>query len=156
MCSAGSRVISRPATLLVHRGKLHRRHRQHQGGRRAIPSLQRPLDTHCHDPRRKWRRALRSEGYLPTNEFAAQLALGLARNAFEQKRWDEAERWYDHVLQHYAQTASAAEALYWKSVCRYKATNDHTWLAKINAGFRDHYRDSLWAEKASIFLEKAA
>lgn len=98
----------------------------------------------------------RSEGYLPRNEFAAQLALGLARNAFEHKRWDEAERWYDHVLDRYAQTASAAEALYWKSVSRYKATNDHTWLAKINAGFRDHYRDSLWAEKASIFLDKAA
>jgi hypothetical protein len=60
------------------------------------------------------------------------------------------------VLERYAQTTSAAEALYWKSVCRYKSTNDHTWLAKINAGFKDKYRDSLWAEKASIFLEKAA
>lgn len=98
----------------------------------------------------------RSEGYLPKQEFGAQLMLGLARNAFEQKRWDEAELWYDSVLERYDDTASAAEALYWKSVCRYKATNDHTWLTKINAGFRNKYQDSIWAEKASIFLEKAA
>jgi outer membrane protein assembly factor BamD (BamD/ComL family) len=98
----------------------------------------------------------RSEGYLPKQEFAAQLMLGLARNQFEQKHWQEAERWYDSVLEKYGDTASAAEALYWKSVCRYKATNDHTWLAKINAEFRNKYRDSIWAEKASIFLEQAA
>ena len=95
----------------------------------------------------------RSEGYLPQQEFGAQLVLGLARNHFEHKRWTEAERWYDTVLEQYPDTASAAEALYWKAVCRYKATNDHTWLAKINAGFKDHYQDSIWAEKASIFLE---
>jgi len=94
----------------------------------------------------------RSEGYLPKKEFSAQLLLGLARNSFEHKRWDEAERWYDTVLEKYADTASAAEALYWKSVCKYKSTNDHTWLAKINAGFKDHHQDSIWAEKASVFL----
>lgn len=98
----------------------------------------------------------RSEGYLPKQEFAAQLMLGLARNEFEQKRWQEAERWYDSVLERYPNTASAAEALYWKSVCRYKATNDHTWLTKINTGFRNNYKDSIWAEKASIFLEEKA
>jgi hypothetical protein len=55
------------------------------------------------------------------------------------------------VLEQHADTASAAEALYWKAVSRYKKTNDHTWLAKLTEPFKQRYQGSLWAEKASVF-----
>ena len=37
---------------------------------------------------------LRVEGYLPKEEFRAQLEMGLARVAFMNKQWAEAERRY--------------------------------------------------------------
>ena len=41
----------------------------------------------------------RIEGYLPKDEFAAQLLLGLARVAFMQKKWVDSEKLYDEILQ---------------------------------------------------------
>jgi TolA-binding protein len=36
------------------------------------------------------------------------------------KQWTDAEQRYAQVLAQYPDTASAAEALYWRAVCRYK------------------------------------
>ena len=36
----------------------------------------------------------RIEGFLPTDDFLAQLMLGRARIAFDQAQWAEAERWF--------------------------------------------------------------
>jgi hypothetical protein len=68
----------------------------------------------------------RNEGYLPNSEFRAQLEMGLARIAFMQKQWTEAERRYSEIAERYPNTSAAPEATYWKGVCRYKATNDHS------------------------------
>ena len=90
----------------------------------------------------------RLEGYLPKNEFRAQLELGLARVAFMGKHWSEAEQRYAAVLEKYPQSKSAPEALYWKGVSHYKATNDHTVLSELPGQFREQYPDSIGALKA--------
>jgi TolA-binding protein len=93
----------------------------------------------------------RLEGYLPKDEFRAQLEMGLARVAFMHKQWAEAERRYAWVLEHHPNSKSAPEALYWKGVSHYKATNDHTVLGELPGQFKEKYPDSLWALKTAAW-----
>jgi TolA-binding protein len=95
----------------------------------------------------------RVEGYLPREEFRAQLELGLARVAFMRKRWAEAERGYAGVVERYPDSKAAPEAVYWRGVSRYKATNDHTALGEVAEQFEHNYRDSVWAQKASVWAQ---
>jgi len=89
----------------------------------------------------------RLEGYLPKDEFRAQLELGLARVAFMSKNWSDAERRYAEVLERYPNSQAAPEALYWEGVSHYKATNDHTVLGQLPEQFQQKYPDSAWALK---------
>ena len=94
----------------------------------------------------------RSEGYLPPDEFEAELIMGLGRVAFMAKNWAEAEKWYADVAENVPQTNRVPEAVYWRGVCRYKATNDHTVLGPTAEALRDKYPASVWAKKASVWL----
>lgn len=94
---------------------------------------------------------LRIEGYLPRDEFRAQLELGLARVAFMSKHWADAEQRYASVLERFPNTQAAPEALYWKGVSRYKATNDHNVLGELPGQFREKYPNSIWALKTAAW-----
>jgi TolA-binding protein len=93
----------------------------------------------------------RLEGYLPNEEFRAQLEMGLARVAFMNKDWAAAEGRYAQVLARYPNSKAAPEALYWKGVSRYKATNDHTILGELPGQFKEKYPDSIWALKTAAW-----
>ena len=90
----------------------------------------------------------RLEGYLTKDEFRAWLEAGLARVAFMNKHWAEAEERYNRVAEKYPDSTLAPEALYWKAVSHYKATNDHTVLGEVAETFKQKYQDSLWAMKS--------
>ena len=90
----------------------------------------------------------RIEGYLPRDEFVAQLVLGLARVAFMQKKWKDAEQMYDEILKKYPDSTAAPEAVYWKAVSHYKGTNDHTVLGEAPKILQQKYPDSVWMKKA--------
>jgi outer membrane protein assembly factor BamD (BamD/ComL family) len=94
----------------------------------------------------------RIEGYLPNKEFLAHLEMGLARVAFMNKKWDEAAERYDKIAEKYPDTSVAPEAIYWRSVSQYKATNDHAHLGRVATELQQKYKDSLWAKKASVWL----
>ena len=96
---------------------------------------------------------LRIEGYLPRDEFRAQLEMGLARVAFMRKQWAEAERRYAQVVERYPDSKVAPEAVYWRGVSRYKQTNDHTVLGEVPGQLNEKYPDSVWALKASVWSE---
>ena len=89
----------------------------------------------------------RLEGYLPKDEFRAQLELGLARAAFMSKHWVEAESRYTAILEKYPDSKAAPEALYWKGISHYKTTNDHTVLGELPGQFQEKYPDSIEALK---------
>ena len=93
----------------------------------------------------------RVEGYLPRDEFRAQLELGLARVKFMRKQWADAERRYARVVERYPDSKAAPEAVYWRGVSRYKATNDHTVLGEVPEQLKEKYADSVWALKASVW-----
>lgn len=90
----------------------------------------------------------RIEGYLPKNWFRARLEMGLARVTFMHKKWADAEKAYAAVAERYEDTGVAAEAIYWRGVSHYKATNDHTVLGEVSKELGAKYPDSEWALKA--------
>jgi tetratricopeptide (TPR) repeat protein len=94
----------------------------------------------------------RIEGFLPTEDFMAQLTLGLGKVAFAQGEWKEAESRFSEVLQKYPSSDSAPEALYWQGVTRYKATGDPEALKETTRAFRERYTDSPWAKKGSVWV----
>jgi TolA-binding protein len=94
----------------------------------------------------------RFEGFLPADDFLSQLALGRAKAAFSREDYAAAERLYREVLERFPDTDAAPEAQYWAGVSRYRATNDAAALKATSQAFRERYRDSTWAKKASVWV----
>ena len=95
---------------------------------------------------------MRIEGYLPRDEFRAHIEMGLARIAMTHKQWADAERRYAAILERFPNSKIAPEALYWKGVARYKATNDHEVLTELPRLFKEKYPDSVWALKTAAWV----
>lgn len=95
----------------------------------------------------------RFEGYLPADDFMAQLALGLAKAAFARSDWAKAEQGFQTVLSRHADSEAAPEALYWAGVSRYKASGDAAALRETARAFQSRYSNSSWAKKASVWAE---
>lgn len=93
----------------------------------------------------------RVEGFLPADDFVAQLRLGLAHSAFSRGRFAEAEPLFKEVAAQHPETDAAAESVYWAGVSRYKATNDASALADTARAFGERYQDTSWAKKASVW-----
>jgi hypothetical protein len=90
----------------------------------------------------------RIEGYLPNDWFRARLEMGLARVAFMKKKFADAERLYTAVADRFGNLALAAEALYWRDVCKYKATNDHTVLEPVAKELAENFAGNEWQLKS--------
>ena len=93
----------------------------------------------------------RIEGFLPVDDFLAQIALGLAKAAFQRKDYADAERRFREIVDRFPSTDAAPEALYWAGVSKYKASGDPSALGATGAAFRDRYQDTAWAKKASVW-----
>ena len=97
------------------------------------------------------RERYRNEGYLPREEFIAQLDMGIARVAFMHKKFADAEKLYKAVIEKHVGTMAVPEAIYWAAVSHYKATNDHTVLGNVPEKLKKKYADTVWAKKAIPF-----
>ena len=95
----------------------------------------------------------RIEGFLPADDFLAQLTLGLGHAAFKRQDWKEAERRFREVVERYPDGEAAPEALYWAGVARYKGSNDSAALADTARAFAERYTDTSWAKKASVWAK---
>ena len=95
----------------------------------------------------------RIEGYLPKDEFRAQLDLGLGRVAFMEKRWADAEKIYGDVVQRSPNTSAAPEAMYWSAVSHYKGTNDHVVLGQAAQELQQKYPQNVWTKKSVPWWE---
>ena len=93
----------------------------------------------------------RIEGFVPADEFAAQLSLGLGHLAFQAKEYDKAETRFRGVVQSFPSTEAAPEAQYWAGVARYKESHDAGALAETAREFDRRYGDTIWAKKASVW-----
>ena len=77
--------------------------------------------------------------------------LGRAKIAFQEQKWQDAEKVFRRVYEELPNTDAASEALYWMGVTRYKETGDPTALKETARAFTTRYTDSSWAKKASIW-----
>jgi TolA-binding protein len=93
----------------------------------------------------------RVEGFLPLDDFLAQLMLGRAHMDFKQAKWAEAEKRFREIVDKLPKAEAAPEAMYWAGVSRYKGTQDATALKETAKSFTQRYKDSSWAKKASIW-----
>ena len=93
----------------------------------------------------------RIEGFLPNDDFLAQLMLGRAHMDFKQGKFAEAEKGFRDIVDKLPNTDAAPEAQYWAGVSRYKATNDATALKATAREFSTRYSETTWAKKASIW-----
>ena len=93
----------------------------------------------------------RIEGFLPADDFLAQLRLGLAHSKFSRGLFTEAAQQFSAVVENHSTTDAAPEALYWAGVARYKAMSDPTALSATAEEFRTRYSDTSWAKKASVW-----
>ncbi len=93
----------------------------------------------------------RIEGFLPNDDFLAQLMLGRAQIAFAQQQWSEAERRFREIVDTLPDTDAAPEALYWAGVAPYKGTHDNSSLKATARAFTERYQDTSWAKKASVW-----
>ena len=93
----------------------------------------------------------RIEGFLPTDDFLAQLKLGYAQTLFKRGDFGEAEKRFREVVDQLPNTDAAAEAQYRSGVAKYKASGDASALKATADAFKSHYSDSTWAKKASIW-----
>ena len=94
----------------------------------------------------------RVEGFLPVDDFLAQLELGLAKLAFQRGVYDESGKRYRTICEEHARTGAAPEACYWAGVSAYKATNDPAPLKATAQKLKKDYPESEWTRKASVWL----
>ena len=90
----------------------------------------------------------RIEGYLPKDWFRARLEMAVARLDFMKKKFADAEKVYAEIAERHGDTGVAAEALYWRGVCHYKATNDHIVLGEVATELGAKYPDDEWTLKS--------
>ena len=93
----------------------------------------------------------RIEGFLPADDFLAQLTLGAAQVAFAAGDHTSAARLFDEVVKTYPSTDAAPEAQYWAGVSRYKATGDAGALKETARRFTERFQDTTWAKKSSVW-----
>ncbi|RPI29770.1 MAG: thioredoxin family protein [Acidobacteria bacterium] len=98
----------------------------------------------------------RFEGFLPVDDFLAQLELGLAKLAFSHGQFKDAEKRFQSVVEQFPSSEAAPEALYWTGVSRYKDTGDGNALTETGRQFQSRYKDTSWAKKASVWVEQPA
>ena len=90
----------------------------------------------------------RIEGYLPKDWFRARLEMGRARVAFMHKKFADAQTLYAEIIEHFGDLAVAAEAIYWRDVCKYKAANDHTVLGVAAKELAEKFPSDEWRLKS--------
>jgi TolA-binding protein len=93
----------------------------------------------------------RIEGFLPADDFLAQLMLGRAQLDFKAEKWADAEKRFRAIMEKLPNSDAAPEALYWAGVARYKVTKDSTALKETARAFTTRYTDTSWAKKSSVW-----
>ncbi len=91
------------------------------------------------------------EGFLPVDDFLAQLELGLAKMAFDEKDYVLAERRFRSVCEGHPDAGAAPEACYWAGVSSYKATDKPQPLKETAKLLTQRYPASEWTRKASVW-----
>ena len=95
----------------------------------------------------------RIEGFLPVDDFLAQLELGLGMLDFQKQNYGEAEKRLRRLCDAFPRTGASPEACYWAGVAAYKGSDDAAHLASTARILMDRHPDSEWTRKASVWSQ---
>lgn len=97
----------------------------------------------------------RTVGYLAPDELIPSLLLGIAKWHFDAKHFDLAEKGFDAVLEKYAASDAAPEALYVRGVSRYKQHGDLGVMREVRRELSARYPGSEWTKRAQPYEQAA-
>jgi hypothetical protein len=92
----------------------------------------------------------RQVGYTLPDDFLADVSIGLAQEAFDSMRYEEAAARYEHIVSEYPKAFAAPEALYMVGVSKYRATDDGNYLDKYWEMVEERYPGSRWAKAGDV------
>lgn len=87
-------------------------------------------------------------GFLPPEDFLAQLQLGKAKLYYDQDRLDKAASEFQLVIDQFPQSAAAEEAIFLLGVAGYKRTHQAGELKKAWEKLSRDYPHSEWTKRA--------
>ena len=90
-------------------------------------------------------------GFLPPEDFVAQLILGKGKAAFDQDRFEQAIQCFQEILVRYPRADAAPEAQYLLGVTKYKASHDPKELKLGLEVLQRGYPNSEWTKKAQVY-----
>ena len=91
----------------------------------------------------------RIEGWLPPIEFLGQLSLGVGKFLLNMGRYAQAAHRFREVCRRHAASDSAAQALYWLGVARYKLCNDSATIRSSWDELAMSYPNSTWSKRTT-------
>jgi thioredoxin-related protein len=94
--------------------------------------------------------AHRVVGYLPPEEFRAELNLGLAKAYLDRDALEKALIHFRETVTHFPETWSAPEAQYWAGVARFRAEGKPDGLRAEWNFLIERWPESRWARSASF------
>jgi outer membrane protein assembly factor BamD (BamD/ComL family) len=97
------------------------------------------------------RRQGRIEGFLPPDDFLAELETGLAKLDLEGKHYDEAAKGFHAVCDQHPNAGAAPKACYWAAVADHKRKHESDVLKSAAKHLQERYPDSEWTRKASVW-----
>lgn len=93
----------------------------------------------------------RTVGFLPPEELIPSLLLGMGKTDSDTGAFKEAIRHMESLLEGYARSAAAPEAVYLLGVCRYKDTHDAKPLKEAYERLKADYPGSEWVHRAQPY-----
>jgi hypothetical protein len=90
----------------------------------------------------------RTVGFFPPEELIPSLLLGMGKIDFDSDRFSGAIHIFDRLLQEFAQSGAAPEAIFLRGVSRYKSTHDAGPLKEAYEKLKADYPLSEWAKRA--------
>ncbi len=99
------------------------------------------------DPAGEGRILHRWLGYLPPEEFAAQVLVGVGLANYQLGRMEKAAACFAGVVERFGKTCFAPEAVYWQGVCTFRKMKGGNAIYDACRRIVDEYPGTLWAKK---------
>jgi tetratricopeptide (TPR) repeat protein len=92
-------------------------------------------------------------GFMPSDDFLAQLKFGKGILFFEKEQHDEAYEWFKKAVEEHPNAGVAPEAIFFLGVVEYKKTHEVSALRRIYDTLSENYPQSEWLHRAKPYSE---
>jgi len=90
-------------------------------------------------------------GFLPPDLFVIHLIYARAMIAFTSRKYEQSAELFETIANDYPHSEEAPQAVYFRGVARYKATEDDAYLDETASELSERFPGSEWAMRASIW-----